>query len=169
MIEGLGSAIGHVLTVAVTVYFVRFVLSIPKEESPQVRDDTLHFHTRWRVRLVGLIATVMSAVGFLGSRSLIFEERNYVLAAVPVLFLILGMWVASGVVTLDSAGITRKVLGFVRSFRWEEITEIEFFQRHHAIRLRAGSHKMTIGGAYVAPRKLLDEITRRTGLEPHMR
>jgi hypothetical protein len=116
-----------------------------------------------------LTGIVMSAAGFWGSRSLIFDERNYVLAAVAVLFLILGIWIASGVVTLDSAGLTRKVLGFVRSFRWEEITEIELFQRHHAIRLRAGSHKMTIGGAYVAPRKLLDEITRRTGLEPQVR
>ena len=78
----------------------------------------------------------------------------------------MGLWLASGSVITDQAGLTKRVLWYSHSFRWSEITEIRLPKKQAGgIELRAGSRKLLIDFRFNALRHLLDEIERHTGLK----
>jgi hypothetical protein len=80
-----------------------------------------------------------------------------------VAFILGSFWLASGSVTTNATGITKRVLWRSHFFRWADITELRMYKkRGDALELRAGSQTMIIDSRFVAFQHLLNEIERHT-------
>jgi len=95
------------------------------------------------------------------------HRPEWVLIAISVTFVILGLWLASGSVTTNQTGITKTVLWRSRSLQWGDITEIRLHKKQGgAIELRSGVQKLVIDSRFDAFQHLLDDIETRTQLQP---
>jgi hypothetical protein len=166
--EGIASAVGQILAIALIVYVSRYLLRTDEGESPKERANALYFYVRRKLRFAGVTTALFFSCVLVASWHVVVEEGVYVILPIALFLICVGTWLASGLVTIDAKGITKRVVGITRSFRWDEITEVRFEQKHNTIRLQAGSRKMTIDGRFVASKILLEEISRRTGLDPQM-
>jgi hypothetical protein len=86
--------------------------------------------------------------------------------ALTLIFVVVGIWIASGSVTTNQIGITKKGLLHSRAFTWGEITEIRLRKKQGgAIEVRAGSQKLIIDSRIIAFHHLLSEIEGYTHLQ----
>ena len=168
MAESILRLIAQVATVAVTAKTIHWLRTAKDASLPRTRNDgTKIYGIKLPWRAVGLITAVFGGV------LAVIEphDRHSTAGWVSLIFfpmmVILGLWLASGLVTTDSVGIKKRMLWRSHSLRWEEITEIRLLGKDiGAIALRAGSKKLIIESRFLAFRHLLDEIRSYTNLQP---
>jgi hypothetical protein len=86
--------------------------------------------------------------------------------ALSATFVTIGLWLASGSVSTNQSGITKRVLWRSHTFQWGDITEIRLHKKQGgAIELRAGPRKLVIDSRFIAFQHLLNEIEDQTKLQ----
>ncbi len=89
-----------------------------------------------------------------------------VLISMAVAFILESFWLASGSVSTNANGITKRVLWRSHFLRWADITEVRMHKkRGDAIELRAGSQIIMIDSRFAAFQHLLNEVERHTQLQ----
>ena len=87
--------------------------------------------------------------------------------AISIAFLRIGVWLTVGSVTTNQIGIAKSFLGYRRSFKWKDITEIRLHKRQGgAIELRSGPQKLIVDFRCNAFHLLSNAIKDRTNLRP---
>lgn len=159
------SAVGSVATVALIVIVTRWLSGAKGAQIPKTRDDTTVYGIKWQWRTVGLGGAIFWIVVSIWSWHDLHSRPDRVLIAITVMFVTIGLWLASGSVITNRTGITRRGLWLSRSFQWREITEIQLRKKQaESIELRSGSRKLTIDSRFVAFQHLLNEIEHQTQL-----
>jgi hypothetical protein len=160
------SIIGSIVTVAVIVIATRWLSASEGAEFPRARDGTSTYGIKWQWRTVGLVGGVFwVALSIWSWHDL--SRPNGVLIAIAFVFVSLGLGLATGSVTTDQTGITKRTLWSSRSLQWKSITEIRLHKSHGgAIELRSGSQKLVIDSRFDAIRHLANEIENHTQLQP---
>ena len=135
---------------------------------PGSRGDTNFYTIKWQWRAVGIV----SAVFFIALASWGWHtppsRQDEIFAGISILFVANGWWLASGSVTTNQSGITRKGFWHSRTFSWGDITEIRVHKKQGgAIELRAGSQKLVVDFRVIAFEHLLREIEDRTHLHSY--
>lgn len=160
------SIVGSIATVALIAIATRWVSSAKGSQLPKTRDGASVYGIKWQWRAVGfaggLFAVVMSVWSWHD-----LHRPEWGLIAISVTFLIISLWLASGSVTTNQSGITKRGLWYSRSFHWKEIKEVRLHKRQGgAIELRSGAGKLIIDSRFNAFQHLLNEIEDRTQLQP---
>jgi hypothetical protein len=158
-----------VATVGLTAIAIRWLYRGGKDQVPKVRGGSTVYQIKRQWRALGLGGGLFFIVLFIWSwHDLHYPDRVFL--AVAVIFTTFGVWLASGSVRTDQAGITKCVLWRSISFHWDEITQISVLNTHgRAIELYAGERKLVLDLRFIALSHLLAEIERQTGLVPLVR
>lgn len=168
MTESLPSLIGQVATVAVTVKAIHWLRTAKDASLPRSRPDGTKVYgikSQWRV--VGLITAAFGGVLAVVPPHDWHSIAGWVSITFFPALAILGLSLASGLVTTDSVGIKKRMLWRSCWLRWDEITEIRLLSKDiGAIDLRAGSRNLIIESRFLGFWPLLDEITTHTKLAP---
>ncbi len=169
MSESVGAAISQVLTIALIVFVVQWLLGVEGPKVPETRGESFFYRTKWQMRIAGLaVAGFFTVVLVLSLREVEVSRDRLLFSLIFGVFIPLGIWLASGVITTNQMGITKKVLWVSHSFLWGEITEVSYSEKRKEIRIRAADRKMTVDRRFIAGKHLLKQITERTGLHPKM-
>src|SRR5580698_2944940 len=160
------SVFGTIATVALIAIATRWLSGAKGSQLPKIRDGASVYGIKWQWRAIGfaggLFAVVMSVWSWHD-----LHRPEWGLIAVSATVLILSLWLASGSLTTNQNGITKRGLWYSRSFQWKEITEIRLHDKQGgAIELRSGARKVIIDSRFDASRYLLNEIEDRTQLQP---
>jgi hypothetical protein len=167
MPESTATAISQVLTIALIVFVVRWLLEVEGPTVPETHGESFFYRTKWQMRMAGLaVAGFFTVVLMLSLKEAEVRRDRLLFSLVFGVFILLGIWLASGVVTTNQTGITKKVLWISHSFRWDEITEVSYSEKRKEIHIRAADRKMTVDRRFIAGEQLLKQITERTGLRP---
>jgi hypothetical protein len=160
------SVVSSITTVALIVIATRWVFRAKGSPFPRAHDGTSVYGIKWQWRAIGLAGAVFGVVVSIWSWH-DMHRPDRVAIALTVAFVTIGVWLSSGSVSTNSAGITKKVLGRSRSFQWGDITEIRLHRKDGgAIELRAGSQKLVIDSRFIASQHLLAEMEDHTRLQP---
>ena len=160
------SVLGSAATVALIVLATRWLVGVKGAQLPKSRNGTNVYGIKWHIRALGLAVVVLSVVFSVWSR-LDQQHFDWKLAAIAVIFFLLGLWLASGSVSTTQTSITKRILWRSLSFRWDQVTEVRLHKRDGgAIELRAGARKLIVDSRFVAFEHLLNEIQTRTQLRP---
>src|SRR5581483_5390439 len=134
---------------------------------PTTRDGASLYRIKWQWRAVGLVGAVFWVVVSIWSSLEQHSRPDAVLIGITVAFVIAGLWLASGSVTTNQTGITKKGLWHSHSFQWKDITEVRLHKKRGvAIELRSGGQKLVIDSRLDAFQHLLNEIEDQTQLHP---
>lgn len=156
-----------VVTVALTVYAIRWLSRAKGPPSPKIRGDVAVYAIKWQLRVVAYAGAALSFG--LGAANLRDDlaRRGWIVEMFLLAFGILALWFGTGNVTSDQNGITKRFLWHSVSLRWDEITEVRLHKRDGgAIELRGNLRKLIVDSRFVAPTYLRQEIARRTKLQP---
>ena len=167
MTTSLGSILSAIATVTLIAVVTRWIATAQGSDLPEIRDGINLYRIKWQWRAVGFVGGFFAiAICILISRDSHFRP-NGVLIGITVAFVAAGLWIATGSVTTDQAGITKKGLWRNYSLQWKEITEIRLHKKQGgAIELRAGAQKLVIDSRLNAFQHLLNEIKDRTQVRP---
>jgi hypothetical protein len=161
------SFIVQVATVALIVIASRWLFSARGAALPRTHDGSSIYGIKWQWRVVGLAGGAFWVIVSIWSWHDRHSRPDGVLIAITLVFLTVGLWLASGSVTTNQTGITKRVLWRSRFFPWKDITELRVHKRQGgAIELRAGSEKLIIDSRFVGFQHLLNEIEDHTRLQP---
>jgi hypothetical protein len=165
--NSLVGVIGSIATVALIAVATRW-LSTPKGSPlPKRRDGSSIYGIKWQWRAVGLLGAVFWIVVSIWSWHDRRARPDGVLIGITVAFVAAGFWLASGSITTNQTGITKKGLWHTYSFRWKEITEVRLHKKQGgAIELRSGTRKLVIDSRFDAFQHLLNEIEDHTQMHP---
>jgi hypothetical protein len=160
------SIIGQVATVALIVIATRWVFGAKGANFPRTHDGANVYGIKWQWRVLGFAGGAFWIV--LSICSLHDRRSTYwTFIIVSAVFVLIGLWIASGAVTTDQNSITKRVLWHSQSFRWCDITELRLHTKQGGtIELRAGPRKLVIDSRFVAFQHLLKEIEYQTKLQP---
>ena len=165
--ENAANFILQVATVALIVIATRWLFGAKGRQVPKIRDGASVYGIKWQWRAVGLAGGIFWVAVSIWSSHDLHSRPDGVLIAITVVFVTIGLWLASGSVTTNHTGITKKALWRSCSFHWGDITEIRLHKKQGgAIELRAGSQKLVIDSRFDAFQHLLNEIEDRTQLQP---
>lgn len=160
------SALGSIATVALIVFATRWLSGTKGPQLPRTRDGTSVYGIKLQWIAVGLAGAAFWVVVLIWAWYDLHSRPDGVLAAITLVFVTIGLWLASGSVSTNRTGITKKVLWSSRSFQWGDVTEIRLRKRQGgAIELSAGPQKLVIDSRFVALRHLLNEIEGQTHLK----
>ena len=167
MTTSLGGIVSSTITVALIAVATRWLATAKGSDRPETRDGINLYRIKWQWRAAGFVGVVFwIAICILESRDFHSRPRG-VSIGITVVFLAAGLWIATGSVTTDQTGITKKGLWRNYSFQWKEITEIRLHRKQGgAIELRAGAQKLVMDSRLNAFRHLLNEIEDRTQIRP---
>jgi hypothetical protein len=158
--------IGSAATVALIVTTTRWVSGATGALLPTARDGKNLYGIKWQWAAVSYSGVVFWIAMIIWSWRNLYSP-DWTVVTVLVVFVFMGIWLASGVVTTDLHGITKRSLLRSRSIRWEDITEIRLHKKDGgAIDLRAGRQRIVIDVRFAARQHLLTEIIARTRLQP---
>lgn len=161
----LSSLAVQVAVVGTIVIATRWLLGAAGTQTPRARGGTLVYGIKWQMRVAGIsIASLMVGV-LVAFRD--DPDRMSLLVFVPVV--LVGVWLATGSVTTDDTGLTKKTFWLAQSVSWNEITAIRFYPKQQYIQVRANSRELTVDLRFVAVKQLLDEIVKRTKIEPTLK
>jgi hypothetical protein len=161
------SFIVQVATVALIVIASRWLFGARGAALPRTRDGNSIYGIKWQWRAVGLAGGAFWIIVSIWSWHDQHSRPDGVLIAITIVFLTVGLWLASGSVTTNQTGITKRVLWLSRSFTWKDITEVRVHKKQGgAIELRSGSRKLIIDSRFVGSQHLLNEIEDHTQLQP---
>jgi len=161
-VELILQAAGIALLVGVT----RWLFGAKGPLLPRTQGDKNFYDVKWEWRAVGIAGGIFwisfSAWDWIDRRS----RPGGVLIAITLIFLAIGIWIASGSVTTNQSGITKRGLLGSRTLSWGNITEIRLHKKQGgAIELRAGPQKLIIDSRVIAFEHLLSEIEEYTSLQ----
>jgi hypothetical protein len=161
------SAVGQAATVALIVIATRWIYTAKGADFPAKQNGTNVYRIKWQFLALGLAGEgffIILAVGsWLDLRSL--DRVTITASFMAALGLPICLSLATGSITTNQVGITRKGLWHSRSFRWGEVTQLKLHTKHGgAVELRTRSAKMIVDFRIVAFQHLLDEIKNQTGL-----
>ena len=155
------------LVVASIVGAVDWVLTTDRKSAPTVRGERTLYTVSRRIHVTTLISAAICAVLAVSYYQNGNSVKEWLLTCVFGSFAVLGVYISTGSVTTDKNGVTKKVFWHTTGMKWTEITEVLLLQRDGgAIRLKAGTRKLTVDMRFVGRDHLLEEITSFTGLLP---
>jgi len=155
----------QVASIVLIVVATRWLFAAKGPTLPRTRDGISVYGIKWQWRAVGFAGGAFWVV--MSIWSLRDMHSRGVIIVITGAFVAAGLWLASGSVTTNQKGITKKVLWWSRTFHWGEITEIRLYKKQiGAIELRAGGQKLAIDSRFVAFQHLLNEIEDQTKLQP---
>lgn len=161
------SVVGSIAAVALIVIATRWLSAAKGAQLPKAREGASIYGIKWQWRTVGLVGGVFWVAVSIWSWRDLHSRPDGVLIAITLAFVSVGLWVASGSVTTNQTGITKRSLWHSRYFQWKDITEIRLHKKQGgAIELRSGSQKLIIDSRFDAFQHLLNEIQDRTQLQP---
>jgi len=158
--------ISHVATVVLIAVAIRWLFSAKGTAVPMSRHGSNVYKIKRQWRAIGFAgAAFWIAVSVWEWHDTHQLDRGMV--AITGICLAIGLWIASGLVTTTTAGITKRVLWRSTALQWGKITEVKLHKRDGgAIELRSADRKIIIDSRFNAFRHLQKEIEDRTGLKP---
>lgn len=164
MKESFVSIVGSIATVALIVIATRWLSSAKGAEFPKTRDSTHIYEIKWQWRAVGFVGGLFGIVICVWSWYDLHSPDGF-LIAIAVIFVIAGLWLASGSIITDEAGVTKTVFFHSRSLAWKGIDEVRVHKKHGgAVELRSASRSLVIDSRLNAFQYFLKEVEERTGL-----
>jgi hypothetical protein len=158
------NVVSSAVSIALIVALTRWLFSSKGAPLPTVRDGSSLYQIKWQLRAFSVVVVLFWSAVLLWSWHDL-HHLDKVLVAMVVVFVLGSLWLASGSVSTNASGITKKVFWRSRFFRWSDITEVRMHKkRGEAIELRAGSEKIIIDSRFVAFQHLLNEIEDHTQL-----
>ena len=156
------SILWEAATVGAIVVATRWLLGTQPGESFKTLQNYHIYGIRNRVRFAGFgVAGLFIVFTFVFRRDL-SQSGDRWLVTIPIVFIFLGIWLATGSVITNSRGITKKTLWASRTIGWVDISGVCFYERQKYIEVRAARQKISIDLRFVALRSLLDEILAHT-------
>ena len=150
-----------VLIVAVT----RWLLDGKGVKTRKTIDSTHVYGVKRRVKITGFAGAGLFALLLVAFLRESFSPRGLWLDAIPLFFILLGIWLAIGSVTTNESGIAKKTLWSTRALQWNEVSAIRFYERQNYIELRGKNRKLTVDVRFIALKQLLDDIVSHTKLQ----
>ena len=151
--------------IALTIGALRWLFAAKGPLVPRTSGDTNFYNIKWQWRAVGITGAVFSIVLACWGWHTPPSPQDEIFAAITILFVAMGWWIASGSVTTNPSGITKRGFWRSRTLSWGDITDIRLHKKQGgAIELRAGSRKLVIDSRIVAFEQLLREIEDRAHL-----
>jgi len=147
-----------VATVVAIVGVTHWLLRMRPGESPKTIQDLHIYGIRNRVRFAGFGVAGLFVVFTIVFRRDLSQPGDRWLVTIPIVFILLGIWLATGSVITNSRGITKKTLWASRTIAWVDISGVCFYERQKYIEVRTARQKISIDLRFVALRSLLDEI-----------
>jgi len=158
--------ISQVATVVLIAVGLRWLFSARGTPLPRLRDGTSIYGIRWQWRAVAIVGVAFGVLVSVWSWHDL-HRPDRVMIAIAGVFAAMGLWLATGLVTTDRAGITKKNIWRTQHFSWTEVTEIRIHKSQGgAIELRSGSRKLVVDFRFVAFDHLVSEIVEQTHLKP---
>ena len=152
-------------TIALFVGAMHWVLEAKGRLLPKINGDGNFYDLKWQWRAVGAAGGLLFVAMAIWGWSSLPANRHGAAVVVTMLFVLDGLWLATGSVTTDHEGITKRGLWGSRSLAWSEIAEIRVHQNQRGtIELRARSQQLRIDHRINAFQHLLNEIENRTHL-----
>jgi hypothetical protein len=110
MTTSLGGIVSSTITVALIAVATRWLATAKGSDRPETRDGINLYRIKWQWRAAGFVGVVFwIAICILESRDFHSRPRG-VSIGITVVFLAAGLWIATGSVTTDQTGITKKPL-----------------------------------------------------------
>jgi hypothetical protein len=167
MERALLALIGAMTTVILTVLVIRGVSGAKGAELPRTDDGNNIYGIKWQWRALGLASAAFWVIASIWSWHDRHSRPDGVLITLTTVFVMIGVWLASGSVRTNRNGITKRTLWRSRFFQWDDITEIRLHEKQGgAIELRSGPQKLIVDSRFVASQHLLKEIENHTHLRP---
>jgi hypothetical protein len=166
MTSPIPSIIGSAATLSLTIGLIRWVVGSRGSDVPRIRDGSNEYAVKWPWRVLGLISATFFVVLLILFWLKMHSRPSPGDIALATFFIAIGVWIASGSVSTDETGITKRGLWSPRTFQWKDITEIRFHKRDGgAIELRSAAQKIIIDTRFEAFQYLLNEIENHTQLQ----
>jgi hypothetical protein len=160
------SVVSSIATIALIALAIRWVSGAKGAQFPKARNGASIYGIKWQWRVVGFAGCLFAIVLSIWSWHDL-HRPEWGLIAISVTFLTLSLWLASGSVTTNQSGITKKGIWYSRCFQWREITEIRLHQKQGgAIEVRSGARKLIIDSRFDAFQHLLNEIEDHAQVHP---
>ncbi len=160
-----GGILWEAATVAVIVVLTRWLLAAGQGEAPRIFQDSRMYGVRRRLQIAGFGAAAVFTILAFAFRREFASRRGIGLIMIPIGFVLLGAWLATGSVITNDQGITKKALFGSRSINWKRISGVCLYERQRYIEVRAGDEKFSIDLRFVAQPDLLDQILRHSKVQ----
>jgi hypothetical protein len=161
------SIIGSIATVALIAFATRWLTLAKGSPLPKTRDGVNVYRIKLPWRVVGLGGGAFWVVFLIWSWSEQPSRPDGVLIGITISFVGAGLWLASGSVTTNQLGITKKGLWKSDSLQWKDITHVRLQKKQGgAIELCSGARKVIVDSRFDAYQHLLREIEDRTHIPP---
>src|SRR5262245_62020055 len=112
------------LVVASIVGAVDWVLTADRSAAPTVRGERTIYEVRRRIHVATLISAAVSAAIAVSNYQDLNSIEDWLLTLVFGGFAILGVCYATGSITTDKNGVTKRVFWHRNALSWAEITEV---------------------------------------------
>ena len=156
------SFLTQVVTIALIAILIRSLTRAKGAPLPKTRNGTSVYRIKWQWRLFGLTAGLCCVAGLAWSWYDLHHPDGLI-TGLTVTFTAASIWLASGSITTNQAGITKKGLWRSLFFQWKDITEVRLHKKQGgAIELRSGAQKLVIDSRFNAFQHLLNEIEDHT-------
>ncbi|HTS12758.1 MAG TPA: hypothetical protein VMH00_11625 [Candidatus Limnocylindrales bacterium] len=162
-VETFRSLIGAAVTIALTILVIRWVSDAKPSQVPEPSGNSNIYRVKWQLQVLCSTGGAFWIVVCVWSWS---DEHHpdWTILVISLIFWIIGLWLATGLVTTNEAGIQKRSLWRSRFLRWGDITEVVIHKKQGgAIEVRAGSKKLIVDSRFNAFQHLLKEIQQRTG------
>jgi hypothetical protein len=144
---------------------IRWMFTAGRDQQPKVFGNTRLYSVKWQVRLVCLASIIVFVAVLIGFRNELRGPDRW-WASVFVVAMLMAVATAIGSVRTDETSITMKGLWSSRSFRWAEITKIQYNPKNGQLKLFAGPRKKLSVDFRFGVNTILNETIQRTGLQP---
>jgi len=140
----------------------RWLIETKQDEIPKAFQDSHIYGIRIRIQIAGFGVTGLFLLLIVAFRHELAEPRGLWLLAIPVCFMVLGLWLATGTVITSDRGITQKSLWSSRTIGWDEVSSVRFYERQKYIEVRGNHMKINVDLRFVALTQLLKDILGHT-------
>lgn len=155
------------VSVGLIVVASRWLFAAKGTDTPRVRGNIRIYTIKSQWRIVGMASAILCGALTIQSLRDFSSRAGWVSVILLSALSLSGLWISIGTVTTDESTITKSTLGYSRSLRWEELTEIRSHSKHGgAIEIRTGSKKIVVDSRFNATKFLLEEIVGKSHLQP---
>jgi hypothetical protein len=156
----------QVATIALIVIATRWLFSARGTSVPIERggDSLYRVKTQWRA--VGVLASAFCAVLAAKSFGDLPSASSWVSLAIFLPLVAAGLWIATGVVTINESGISKKILWYSKSIYWKDVTQLRIYRKQGgAIEVRSSSKKLIVDARINAFDHLLKQVLEHADLQ----
>jgi hypothetical protein len=156
----------QVASVALVVFLARWLLTARGSDVPRIKAGKSIYRVKWQMRALGY-----GTAAFCSLLAVKFNEDWTIPKRLifPILFWVLaasGLWLASGAIIIDDQRITKRRFGISHSLNCDQISEVRVIKKRGLIKVCGGHRNLTIDSRLNATEHLLNEIRRRSGIDP---